>query len=99
MLHTTDNDSAFGTRLGKAIDGIESGDETDDANITVEEADETVTVGGEEVPSRFTTTENGERTVTANNAIGAINEFRTGNTDVGTVLSVIDAFRNESSQQ
>ena len=35
MLHTTDNDSAFGTRLGNAIDGIEPGDETDDADITV----------------------------------------------------------------
>ena len=35
MLHTTANDSAFGTRLGNAIDGIEPGDETDDANITV----------------------------------------------------------------
>ncbi len=37
MLHTTDNDSAFGTRLGSAIDGLEPGDETDDANITVQE--------------------------------------------------------------
>ena len=35
MLHTTANDSAFGTRLGNAIDGIEPGDETDDADITV----------------------------------------------------------------
>ena len=40
MLHTTDNNSAFGTRLGSedaAIDGIERGDETDDANITISE--------------------------------------------------------------
>jgi hypothetical protein len=37
MLHTTDNESAFGTRLGVAIDGLERGDETDDANITVQE--------------------------------------------------------------
>jgi PKD repeat protein len=40
MLHTTDNNSAFGTRLGSedaAIDGIEPGDETDDANITISE--------------------------------------------------------------
>ncbi|CAJ51334.1 EF-hand domain-containing protein [Haloquadratum walsbyi] len=37
MLHTTDNDTAFGTRLGNAIDGIEPGDETDDANITISE--------------------------------------------------------------
>jgi hypothetical protein len=42
MLHTTANDSAFGTRLGStnaAIDGIERGDETDDATITVQEGD------------------------------------------------------------
>nr|AKY04351.1 cell surface adhesin [uncultured haloarchaeon] len=46
MLHTTANDSAFDNRLGNAIAGIEPGDETDDANITVEEA-------AEDAPANF----------------------------------------------
>nr|AKY04227.1 cell surface adhesin [uncultured haloarchaeon] len=55
MLHTTANDSAFGTRLGNAIDGIEPGDETDDADITI--APESPLEGA---PGEFDTDGNGD---------------------------------------
>nr|AKY04333.1 hypothetical protein [uncultured haloarchaeon] len=92
MLHFANEsgDTNFGSPITRGGSPV-----FDQAEITVED---TVNIGGEDVPVEFTTTENGERTVTATNAIDAIDAFRNDNANVSTVLSVIDAFRNESSQ-
>ncbi len=72
-----------------------STDGADDATlgvtITVED-EQTVNVGGEDVPVEFTTTENGETTVTPDNAVSAIDAFVAGDIDADTAVSVIDAF-------
>jgi hypothetical protein len=54
-----------------------------------------VNVGGEDVPVEFTTTENGERTVTVDNVFDAVDELRGGDIDVDTIFSLVDAFRSE----
>jgi hypothetical protein len=54
---------------------------------------DTVTVGGQEVPTEFTsTTDSGDRTVTADNAVEAINTFITGDVSADVAVDVINAF-------
>jgi hypothetical protein len=90
MLHTTntsDNDNIVHTASIKR-DGTRVFDQ---AEITIED-EQTVNVGGEDVPVEFTTTENGETTVTADNASSAIDTFIAGDINADTAVSVIDAF-------
>jgi hypothetical protein len=102
---TIPEDTPVGTTI--TFDGTVTNDETSetagiDGDSSVEvvatTTPDTVSVGGEDVPVEFTTTENGETTVTARNAIDVIDAFRNDNADVRTVLSVIDAFRSEQQQ-
>jgi major cell surface glycoprotein (TIGR04216 family) len=84
-------------------DGFET-DDQQDLNVTKDDdsgsSDEenltdTVTVGNQEVPAEFTSeTANGERTVTADNAVEAINTFIAGDGDVSAdvAVDVINAF-------
>jgi hypothetical protein len=54
---------------------------------------DTVTVGGQEVPTEFTSeTNNGNRTVTADNAVEAINTFIGGDVSADVAVDVINAF-------
>jgi hypothetical protein len=54
---------------------------------------DTVTVGGQEVPTEFTSeTNNGDRTVTADNAVEAINTFIAGDVSADVAVDVINAF-------
>nr|AKY04244.1 cell surface adhesin [uncultured haloarchaeon] len=96
MLHTTntsDNDNivhtASITRDGTPV--------FDQAEITIED-EQTVNVGGEDVPVEFTTTENGETTVTSDDAVTAIRAFINDEpgVDSDTAVSVIRAFINSN---
>jgi hypothetical protein len=85
MLHTTDDNSAFGNRLGSenaAIDGIERGDETDDANVTASPLEGTA--------GQFD--DNGDGEITTTNLISAVEDFGAGELTVNELLDVIDAF-------
>jgi hypothetical protein len=54
---------------------------------------DTVTVGNQEVPAEFTSeTANGERAVTADNAVEAINTFIAGDVSADVAVDVINAF-------
>jgi hypothetical protein len=54
---------------------------------------DTVTVDGQEVPTEFTSeTNNGDRTVTADNAVEAINTFIAGEISANVAVDVINAF-------
>jgi hypothetical protein len=96
MLHTTntsDNDNIVHTASIKR-DGTPVFDQ---AEITIED-EQTVNIGGEEVPTRFTTTENGETTVTSNDAVTAIRALINDESgvDSDTVVTVIRAFINSN---
>lgn len=58
---------------------------------------DTVTVGNQEVPIEFTSeTASGERTVTADNAVDAINRFIDNSISADTAVTVINAFIDSS---
>jgi surface glycoprotein (TIGR04207 family) len=91
MLHTTNtNDgdnivhTAAITRGGTPV--------FDQAEITVS-TNTDVTVGGQEVPAEFTSeTDDGDQTVTADNAVEAINTFIAGDVSADVAVDVINAF-------
>jgi ABC-type thiamine transport system substrate-binding protein len=93
MLHTTntsDNDNIVHTASIKR-DGTPVFDQ---AEITIED-EQTVNVGGQDVPVEFTTeNDRGERIVTASNAVDAIQRFIEDDSDIDadTAVSVIRAF-------
>jgi hypothetical protein len=61
--------------------------------VTATTTPDTVTVGGQEIPTEFTsTTASGERTVTADNAVSAINTFVGGDISADVAVDVINAF-------
>jgi hypothetical protein len=97
---TIPEDTPVGTTI--TFDGTVTNDETSetagiDGDSSVEvvatTGPDTVTVGGQEVPTEFTSeTNNGNRTVTADNAVEAINTFIGGDVSADVAVDVINAF-------
>jgi hypothetical protein len=82
-----------GTVTNAETDGTAGIDGDSSVEVVATTSPDTVTVGGQEVPTEFTsTTASGDPTVTADNAVEAINTFIAGDVSADVAVDVINAF-------
>ena len=82
-----------GTVTNVETDGTAGIDGDSSVEVVATTSPDTVTVGGQEVPTEFTsTTASGDPTVTADNAVEAINTFIAGDVSADVAVNVINAF-------